>query len=42
MKEYGEKKWDYVTTKKNAHIKLPPKEWNYHHSLTMILLASGA
>ena len=29
---------NYVTTKKNAHIKLPPKKWNYHHSPTVVLL----
>ena len=41
LKKYGEKK-DHATTKKNAHVKLPTKEWNYHHSLTIILLAYGS
>ena len=35
-----QKRIDYFTTKKNAHINLPLKEWNYHQSLTFILLAS--
>ena len=39
MKVYAEKK-DYFTTKKKTQIKLPLDEWNYHHSLTIILLAS--
>ena len=35
------KRMDYVTTEKNADIKIPPEEWNYHHFILLDYLHLG-